>query len=187
MTAIRGPVKFIDGLVDRLSAVIGAVALSQFPQFYGQYIQRLGGHLDEARLMLDQYKKTAASLSLTLDQYIKEHLESGSEVFVSTGEVINALAERYETLEKAYLALQDANIYNRWVVFLREVDWSIAAGTWENFVPGIPTTAEGLIYAMCGLLLGWALYSGLKSIPVLFISHNKRSNKEKESRVRKRR
>lgn len=168
MISYKRPLQFIDGLADRLSAALGALALSQFPQFYGQYMQRLGGHLDEARLMLVQYEKAASLLSLSLDQYIKEHLEAQSEVFVSTGEVILSLVERYESLEKAYQALREASIYNRWVVFLQEVDWQVAAKTWENFVPGMPTTLEGLIYGLSGLLLGWAFYSALKAVPAFF-------------------
>jgi hypothetical protein len=160
--AIRHPLKFVDGLLDRIISIIGAVAFSQFPQFFGQYMQRLGGHLAEAKWALAQYIAAAEALNLTLEEYIKEHLESGSEVFVSSGKVIQDLLERVQTLELSYQALQDATIYNQWLVFLREVDWSIATGTWENFMPGVPTTVEGLTYALAGLLLGWGVYSLFK-------------------------
>jgi hypothetical protein len=130
-------------------------------------MQRLGGHLDEAKLMLQQYLDAAAALGLTLDEYIREHLESGSAVFTSTGRIIADLVERVQALEQAYQALQGAGLFNRWFVFLREVDWSIAAGTWENFVPGVPTTLEGLIYALTGLLIGWGLYALLKALVVM--------------------
>ncbi|MDW7740468.1 MAG: DUF2937 family protein [Bacillota bacterium] len=158
----KQPLQFLDGILDRVSTVIGAVALSQFPQFFGQYMQRLGGHLDEARRALNEYIEAAAALNLTLEEYIHEHLSSGSEIFRSSGEVIQRLVERVNSLEQAYSALQDSTIYNRWLIFLREVDWSIAAGTWENFTPGVPTTAEGLTYALAGLLIGWGIYTALK-------------------------
>ncbi len=162
LKSIRQPVKFLDGILDRLFCILGAVALSQFPQFFGQYMQRLGGHLAEARLALAQYEAAAKALGLTLEDYIQEHLDSASPVFVSSGEVIRALLERVQHLELSYQALQDATIYNRWFVFLREVDWSIASGTWENFMPGVPTTFEGLTYALAGLLLGWGIYALIK-------------------------
>jgi BMFP domain-containing protein YqiC len=141
-------------------------------------MQRLGGHLDEARHMLQQYIDAAAALGLSLDVYIREHLESGSEVFTSTGRIIADLVERVQTLEQAYQALQDAGIISRWFVFLREVDWTIAAGTWENFVPGVPTTLEGLIYALTGLLLGWGLYALLKSLIAIPIKAIGQKNKQ---------
>ncbi len=162
--AIRHPLRFVDGILDRVISIIGAVAFSQFPQFFGQYMQRLGGHLAEAKLALVQYIVAAEVLDLTLEEYIREHLESGSEVFTSSGKVIQGLLERVQTLELSYQALQDATIYNRWLVFMREVDWSIATGTWENFVPGVPTTVEGLTYALAGLLLGWGVYTLFKSL-----------------------
>jgi hypothetical protein len=160
--AIRHPLRFIDGILDRIASIIGAVAFSQFPQFFGQYMQRLGGHLAEAQRALAQYNAAAKALGLTLEEYIREHLDSGSEVFVSSGKVIQDMLERVQRLELSYQVLQDATIYNRWLVFMREVDWSIASGTWEDFVPGVPTTVEGLTYALAGLLLGWGAYTLFK-------------------------
>jgi hypothetical protein len=163
LKAVRQPLKFVDGIIDRVVSVIGAIALSQFPQFFGQYMQRLGGHLDEARRALRQYNEAAEAFNMSLEEYIRAHLDSGSVIFESTGEIIQSLVERVQALEQAYRALQDANIYNRWFIFLREVDWSIAAGTWDNFVPGVPTTIEGLVYALAGLLMGWGIYALLKT------------------------
>lgn len=188
LKAIRQPLKFLDGILDRLFSILGAVALSQFPQFYGQYMQRLGGHLDEARLALKQYIAAAEALDLTLEEYIREHLESGSTVFTSSGEVIQNLWDRVQSLESAYQSLQDANIYTRWFVFLQEADWSIAAGTWENFMPGVPTTVEGLTYALTGLLLGWGFYALIKTIAVLpgkLMSGNRSKRKEYRSNDRR--
>lgn len=162
LKSIRQPVRFLDGILDRAFCILGAVALSQFPQFFGQYMQRLGGHLAEARLALAQYEAAAGALGLTLEDYIQEHLDSASPVFVSSGEVIRGLLERVHHLELSYQALQGATIFNRWFVFLREADWSIASGTWENFMPGVPTTFEGLTYALAGLLLGWGIYALIK-------------------------
>ncbi len=155
--------RFLDGIADRICAVLGAVGLSQFPQFFGQYLQRLGGHLNEAGKIYEQYQKAAADAGLTLEEYVKEHLSSSSEVFISSGRVIENLVDRYNALEQSYLALSGSNIYNRWYVFIKEVDWEIAAGTWNNFIPGIPTTIEGLSYAIAGLLAGWGIYAVFKA------------------------
>lgn len=156
--------QFLDGIADRVCAVLGAIGLSQFPQFFGQYMQRLGGHLNEARRIFEQYQKAAADAGLSLEAYVQEHLNATSEVFVSSGRVIEDLVNRYYELEQSYLALADSNIYNRWFVFIKEVDWEIAAGTWNNFVPGVPTTIEGLFYAITGLLAGWGIYAALKAV-----------------------
>ena len=53
------PFRFLDGLVDRVVSLAGAVGLAQFPQFFAQYLQRLGGHLEEARLVIARYRAAA--------------------------------------------------------------------------------------------------------------------------------
>jgi len=41
----------------------GAVLLAQAPEFLQQYLQRLGGHLDEARRMVEQAPQLAARVA----------------------------------------------------------------------------------------------------------------------------
>ena len=153
------PHRLVSGFLDRAFALAGAVLLAQFPQFYGQYIQRLAGHLDEARRTVELYEETAISLGLTLEQYIEQHLVSDSAVFVSAGQVIASLLERLHQLEHSFDALLEAAPLLRWWIFLQEAEWTIALQTWRDFTPGIPTTMEGLIYASAGLLLGWGCYT----------------------------
>ncbi len=156
------PLQLVNGFLDRAFALAGAVLLAQFPQFYGQYIQRLAGHLDEARRTVGLYEETAASLGFTLEQYIEHHLVSDSTVFVSAGQVIASLLERLHQLERSFNALLEAAPLFRWWIFLQEAEWPIAAQTWHDFTPGIPTTVEGLLYAAAGLLLGWSCYTAGK-------------------------
>jgi hypothetical protein len=158
------PLRLLDGLVDRLLAVAGALALVQFPQFYAQYLQRLGGHLDEARRTVEQYVKAASSYNLTLKEYINIYLTSNNKIFVSSGKIINDLVERWEHLQASFRALKAATPLNRWLVFLREMDPEISRQTWFNFTPGIPTTTEALVYALIGLLAAWGIYQGVKSL-----------------------
>lgn len=42
-----------------------------------------------------------------------------------------------------------------------------ATGTWNNFMPGMPTTIEGLSYALTGLLIGWGAYALLRALLTL--------------------
>jgi len=167
MLILKRVLKFFDSFLDRVSALIGALILSQFPQYYGQYLQRLGGHLDEARATVSRYENAAAELGLTLEEYIQHHLDSTSEVFVSSGLVIQAVVERYHSLFHSFNALIEANIMNRWFIFLREAELDIMRNTWQNFVPGIPTTIEGITYALLGLLVGWGLYVAIKMLIAL--------------------
>jgi hypothetical protein len=53
------PVRFIDSILDRICAVLGAAVFMQFPQYLTLYLQRLGGHVDEAARNLEKYKEIA--------------------------------------------------------------------------------------------------------------------------------
>ena len=171
---LRQPGKFLDGIMDRVSSVIGAILLAQFPQFYAQYMQRLGGHLDEARRVVEQYEEEAAGFGLTLEEYIKHHLEADSEIFVSSGQVIENVWDRLMDLEASFVALNEAHPFWRVWAFFNHADWEIAARAWQNFTPGVPTTLEGLVYAFVGLLLGWGIYLGIKSVVKLPINAYRR-------------
>ncbi len=169
------PLRTIDGLLDRIMAILGAFLLAQFPHFFNQYLQRLGGHMEEARRTVRHYTQAAENLNLTLEQYVDIHLTAGEEVYVSSGKLISGLITRLEQLEHSFFALKNATPFNRWLVFLQEVDWSIAAHTWQHFSPGVPTTTEGIIYAFLGLLVGWGIYSGIKNL--FYLGRNFRRRK----------
>ena len=133
----------------------GAVLLAQFPQFYSR-IQRLAGHLNEARRTIDLYGENAASLGLTLEQYIEQHLGSESEIFVSTGQIIVSLLERLHG-ESSFTAPRSPAL-DAPLIFLKEAELAVAAQTWQDFTPASPPRWR-LIYAAAGLLLGWSCYT----------------------------
>lgn len=158
------PLRAFESLIDRAFAIIGSITLVQFPQFYAQYLQRLGGHLDESRRIVSEYTKTAATFNLTLQEYIRVHLTSANPVFQSTGTIIENTLTRLADLENSFQALKTATLYNRWWVFLRNLDPAIFKQTCSEFTPGLPITFESLAYALVGLLVAWGIYQGTKGL-----------------------
>ena len=146
------------GLLDRALGVIGAVVFSQIPEFMQQYLQRLGGHLDEARRQLLQFQQTAAQSSLTLDRLIGQTSMNADPAVAKLSGVMTEAITRVDTLAAAQSAMQSASLWTRPFVFLRHVDPAIARGTWAIFKPAVPTTIEGLVYALFGMLVLLALY-----------------------------
>ncbi|MEJ2027599.1 MAG: DUF2937 family protein, partial [Limibacillus sp.] len=74
-------------LVFRLPQLLGggagAAASSQFPSFYAQYLQSLGGRLDQARLQAGRLEALAAELGLSAEAYVSR-LKASPDVTVST-------------------------------------------------------------------------------------------------------
>lgn len=147
-----------EGLLDRALCVIGAVIFSQAPEFMQQYLQRLGGHLDEARRQLRQFQETAAQSGLTLDGLIGRTGANADPAVARLGEVMTAARARVDTLEAAQSAIQHASLWTRPFVFLRHLDPAIARATAAIFKPAVPTTIEGLVYALLGMLVLLAIY-----------------------------
>ena len=147
-----------EGALDRLLCVLGAVLFSQIPEFMQQYLQRLGGHLDEARRQLANFTRTAAQSGLSLDQLIHQTSANSDPAVAKLGAVMGESATRVETLEAARSALLDAHVWSRPFVFLQHIDRQIASGTWQDFKPAMPTTVEGLVYALFGMLVLLSVY-----------------------------
>ncbi len=160
-----------DGLLDRILCVIGTVLFSQIPEFMQQYLQRLGGHLDEARRQLEQFQSTATQSGLTLDRFIAQTSANAEPAVARLGAVMTETATRVETLAAAQTAMQQATLWTRPFVFLRHLDLSIGRATWAIFKPAVPTTLEGLVYALAGMLVLLAIYHfGIKRALVRIFS-----------------
>ncbi len=155
----RNPlVRVTDSLVDRVLCVVGAVGLSQGPEFMQQYAQRLGGHLDEARRQLAQFANVAREAGLSLPEYIERTSINADAAVAKLGGVMKASVERVEELSAATAALSNASVWERPFVFVRHADSEIARAAWAAFKPAVPTTVEGLIYALLGMGAALLIY-----------------------------
>ena len=130
-----------DRLVGTIFAAAAGVAASQFQAFVLAYLQRLGGHLDEARRM-------ARELDLR---------RSAGEAAPSE-QVTSMLQQRIAELETAIRAIEQANPYLKPVAFFMHMDTEIAAAAAVNFTPALPLNAPSAIYAFAGAVLGWIVW-----------------------------
>jgi hypothetical protein len=152
-------------LLDRALCVAGAVVFSQAPEFMQQYLQRLGGHLDEARRHLEQFKRVAQQSGLSLEKFIAQTNANADAAVAKLGGVMSEAGARVEHLETAQHAIWNASPLSRPFVFMQHVDAEIARATWGVFKPAVPTTVEGVLYALLGMAVFLGLYYGLIKAP----------------------
>ena len=145
-------------LLDRTLCVVGAVLGTQLPEFMQQYLQRLGGHLDEARRQLEIFARVAREAGMTLPQLTERLSANADPAMARMGGVVRDAAARVDELAAAESALRHASLWSRPFVFLRHLDGGIAHNTWTVFRPAVPTTIEGLVYAAVGMMAVMALY-----------------------------
>jgi len=155
---VRSASAGVERLLDRILCVAGAVLFSQLPEFMQQYLQRLEGHLDEARLQLDRFRETAAQSGKTLDQLVAGAAQNPDPSMDRLGGLVRSAVARVDELAAADSAIRHASLLGKPFVFAAHIDLGIARATWAIFKPAVPTTAEGLMYAGAGTVLVLAAY-----------------------------
>lgn len=166
---IKAPFSFIESLVDRIISVTGAIIFAQMPAFIVQYQQRLGGHVDELKHLIDKYKSYAASNNRTLDEYINVHLQSSVKEFASTGQLMAENLARFNELGKALKELADSTGLIRLFMFFKNIDIDIYRGTMKNFVPGITFSTDAVLYGITGVIIFMSIYWLIKKSVTLII------------------
>ncbi len=150
----------IGRILNGAAAVAGAGALAQFPEFFQQYLQRLGGRLDQAQLDLDRILRDATTLGRTLEVYLEELLTSGTTAARQAARRELERVDQTSDLQNAYDALTLAEPAERPFLFIKHFDADVAEETLSIFAPALPTTGEGLAYAAAGMLIALGLMAG---------------------------
>jgi hypothetical protein len=155
---IRSACGGAERLFDRILCVVGAILFSQFPEFMQQYLQRLEGHLDEARLAVDRFRDAASQSGMSLDQLVASSAKNPDPSMGKLGAVVHAAVTRVDDLAATDTALRGASIWSKPFVFFSHMDPGIARATLNIYQPALPTTMEGFIYAGIGIVLVLSIY-----------------------------
>ena len=143
------------GLLRLIPALGLAAALSQFPAFSDQYVQRLGGQVDALSRVAAEFDASARTAGLTRDQALADL--SGS-AFRDAHQ--GNMRTVFTGLDRARTDLQMLRIagpLERMLLPHRLRDPETLAATWGDFRPAVPVTVAGLWAAGIGLALGWLL------------------------------
>lgn len=161
----RLPIAAVDGLLDRVFSVAGALTLAQAPAFMAHYIQRLAGHLSEAERGVAQWLAIARKAGLAdVVQLAARYRSSPNTEVIEAGNKCLADMQRVEELRAALNAIKEAPVWRRGVEFLVNMDRDIAAGTLKDFQPNLPMTLESILYALLGIVAGLAVYTVFKAL-----------------------
>ncbi|MFI0434557.1 MAG: DUF2937 family protein [Parachlamydiaceae bacterium] len=148
----------IGNLFDRLFVVAGACIGSQIPQFMHQYIERLAGHVDALKKLINQLDQIAAGSNKHLDQYIQKFKESIDIDFNRQGDFLQGIVDRWQELNKTLEQMTQSPFWQRPYYFFKDFQADIAHSTFDSFQPGFNLTIEGGCYALVGMLIGWSFY-----------------------------
>jgi len=150
-----------DGLLDSLIGYLwlrGAILISQFPQFFLLYLQRLGGHVNELKIHVNKLQVSAAEAGRSIENILDKLQSHTDQDFVSHGKMMAEMLTRYADLSKGYETLLDASLFARPFLFLRYFNPDIAKSTIIHYNFGLPISVEGGVYMLIGMLFGYLCY-----------------------------
>jgi hypothetical protein len=137
--------------------LLGGAIAAQAPEFATQYAQRLGGTVDELRRVVSGFEADAAATGRSRDDALDRLRGDRDALVARRGEAARADIARLDRLEAQQRALAEAGgPLGRAVAVLRDPDMSLARATYGDYVPAIPTTADGLTAGFVGFLASWA-------------------------------
>jgi hypothetical protein len=147
------------------TALFGALATSQLPEFTQQYSQRLGGAIDELTRVVQRFDRDWGAIHAEDRKAALARLTSSHDELVRRqGVAMEANIARLDALQAQQARMAVAGPLGRIEVFLSNPDPEVAAATLDAFQPAIPATSEGAISGGAGFLLGGgvaALFSRL--------------------------
>lgn len=142
-----------------VGGLAGAAALSQFPEFSQQYLQRLAGQADALAAVMTTFDNSAAKAGLTREAALAEL--SGTTFRDAHQADMRDTILRAERIGRDLAFLRAAGPLERLVLPHRFRDTETLAATWADFRPAMPVTPEGAASGGIGFALGWALVSFL--------------------------
>ena len=149
----------------RIVAGIGglglAVVLSQFPEYAQQYTQRLGGAVDELRVITERFDRDATAEGLDRSAALERYNASNDAFLAGQGISMTANFQRYEQLRATLARIEGAGPVERFQSLPAYLDSDIGQQTLRSYKPAMPVTIEGILYAGSGFILGYLILSGL--------------------------
>jgi hypothetical protein len=136
----------------------GAAGLSQFPEFSQQYMQRLGGKVEELTRFVEEFDADAQAVGLSRDQALID-LAKGGDIGAERAETMASTIERQIRLSAALDELRGAGPFTRAYHASAFTDSELARGTLNDFKPALPLSFEGLVFAGFGFLAGIGIFS----------------------------
>ena len=149
----------------RMVAGIGglglALVLSQFPEYAQQYTQRLGGAVDELRVITEDFDRAAAEGGLDRAEALGRYEASNDDFLAGRGSSMTSTFQRYDQLSATLARIENADAIERLQSLPAYLDTDIGRRTLESYKPAVPVTMEGILYAGGGFILGYLVLSGI--------------------------
>lgn len=135
-------------LMNITGGVVLGVSLSQFPEYSQQYVQRLGGAVDELTTVVKDFDFSAQQSGMSRQEALDKM--TGTEFLNRRQDDMIRTFARHDYLRTSYADLREANAFRRLASIQQFGDPQVAKGAWEDFQPAIPLSLESLSLLLLG-------------------------------------
>ena len=132
------------------AALVGGVLFSQAPEFSQQYRQRLGGALDELRVIVTDFDNQSMQAGLGRESALALYSSSAESFLRDRGTSMRQTFNRYAALTTQQEELVRAPALARPFYVLKYPDPMIVENAWQDFVPGVPVSISGAAWTTAG-------------------------------------
>lgn len=144
-------------LVTLVAGLVGLSSFSQAPEFTQQYKQRLGGAVQELRVVVDDFDTNAKDALLTREDALGK-LQNSKEQFVQDrGNSMGKTIMRFTVLDLQQQNMSSSNSLLQPLYLAQNPDLELVQGAWSMFKPAVPLNKDGAVYAGIGGLLAMLL------------------------------
>ena len=156
-----------------LGGLAGAAGLSQYPAFSQQYVQRLGGQVDELSRQVKEFDATALQDGLGRE----EMLEAMALLPLTQNQeaMWRRTFARHVRLDANLAALRAASPLERMMMPHRMTDVATFQAAWSDFTPAVSLSTAGAAAAGTGFIGGWAAIGMILSLLTLPFRRNRRN------------
>lgn len=155
----------------RILSIFGGLALglvlSQFPEYAQQYTQRLGGAVDELRIITDDFDRAAISAGLSREAALSRYAVARDTFIEGRGQAMATTFSRYVELSATLARIQGATAWERFTLLPEFLDTDVGGRALEDFQPAVPVTMEGFAYVGGGFLVGYLIVSAVARLLML--------------------
>lgn len=137
--------------------LFSGLAGAQMPEFAQQYRQRLGGSIDELRLVVTRLDDDSRASNMSRDEAIRRLEGDADPLIRRRGEADREVVARLGRLEQQRAAYDSAGPFSRLLIFVRDADPGLAEATYLDYEPAWPATTEGAAAGGAGFVAGWGL------------------------------
>ncbi len=143
-------------------ALTGAAALSQYPAFTQQYIQRLGGTVDALAEVVRDFDNSALEAGITRGAALSQL--TGTAFLEARATDMRRTFARHVILTDQLSRLRSASAMERIWLAPQLRDPETLKATWLDYEPAVPVTAAGAATGGIGFLGGWFSVVGLLAL-----------------------